>query len=108
VNQKQEKALFGNVLPEGPIEGFETMLPFYEAMGLSPYGKHNIFEIQKFFDIARSQRDAIGVLIEIAILYDPPMRDLTGSSYYIAVPIILSAVIQDTWEEVKKAWEVEE
>jgi hypothetical protein len=100
MNKEQEKVLFGNVLPDEchPVDWDKIR----NIVGLFSKTEVCIIEMDNLFDLARSQRDAIGALIEDCIFTE---KVDVGWDHYGNVEIILSAVIQDTWEDVKKTWE---
>jgi hypothetical protein len=100
MNKKQEKTLFGNVLPDAchPVDWKDLT----DVVGLYLETDLSIIEMDNLFDLARSQRDAIGALIEDCIFTE---KVGVGWDHYGNVEIILSAVIQDTWEKIKDVYE---
>jgi hypothetical protein len=110
VTREQEKALFGNVCEPDKW----TTRRFGELGKIIGVSSHVLIssknhEIKNLLSNIRSHRDAIGALIENVIGWNS-----LSESYGMMcdcqrdVGLILSAVIQDTWEDVKKVWELPE
>ena len=103
MNKKQEKALFGNVLPEYRND-FRDGYKLRECLKLDtePTG----YDFSPLLSLARSQRDAIGALIENVIdWFTVAKRERKIVDLSKEIKIILSAVQQNTWEAVREAWE---
>lgn len=108
MNKKQEQALFGNVLRDFDFSN-HIELDLGIIVGGTAYGGPSIVEsTENLLYLASSQREAIGALIEIHLWQGTLTADQCSDTIYLDTEsIILSAVQQDTWEEVREAWVLE-